>query len=42
MKWKDKVSVLVTDDAGRRKQGWNLDLGFYPKSNVKYLKVLDR
>lgn len=28
MKWKDKVSVLVTDDAGRRKQGWYLDFGF--------------
>lgn len=42
VKWKDKVSVLVTDEAGRRKQGWNLDLGFYLKSNIKYLKVLDR
>ena len=35
MKWKDKVSVLVTDEIGRSKQGWNLDFGFYLKSNRK-------
>lgn len=35
MKWKDKVSVLVTDETGRSKQGWNLYFGFYLKSNRK-------
>lgn len=38
VKWKDKVSVPVTETAGRSKQGWNLNFGFYLKSNRKLLK----
>lgn len=38
VKWKDSVSRLVTDEAGRRKQGWNWDLGLYLKSNGNLLK----
>lgn len=37
MKWKDTVSVLVTDE-GKSKQGWNVDSGLYLKSNRKLLK----
>lgn len=38
MKWKAMVSALVTDEAGKSKQGWNLDFGLYLKSNRKLLK----
>lgn len=38
VKWKDKVSVLVTDETRRSKQGWNWNSGLYLKSNRKLLK----
>lgn len=38
VKWRDKISILVTDMAGRSKEGWNLDFGFYLKNNRKRLK----
>lgn len=38
MKWKDRVSILVTDEAAKSKQGCNLDFGLYLKSNRKLLK----
>lgn len=36
VKWKDKVSVLMTDETRRSKQGWNWNSGLYLKSNRSY------
>ena len=36
--WRDRVFVLVTDEAGRGKHGWNLNFELYLKSSSKLLK----